>query len=211
MALLHRKEHNLTESLYTVSSSLGNTKLIVGLGNVGDKYDLTRHNIGFYCLDTLLQAEGGTWSEKKTLKSLIADIHIGTTRLILCKPTTFMNLSGEAVRAVQQYFKISNADTIVIHDDLDVQFGQIRTRIGGGSAGNNGIKSLLAHIDEDFGRIRIGIANEFSDKIDSADFVLQKFSKTEQEQLKALSNEVISITNDAVFGGQLLADTRTFL
>jgi len=122
-----------------------------------------------------------------------------------------MNLSGEAVQAVQKYFKISNSKTIVVHDELDIPFGQIRTRVGGGSAGNNGIKSLIQHLGEDFGRVRVGVSNEFSDKIESADFVLQKFSKDEQGSLKLLSNEVISIINETVFGGILTADTRNFL
>jgi PTH1 family peptidyl-tRNA hydrolase len=211
MALFHRREKEHSEILYTIGTSLEKTKLIVGLGNVGSKYDLTRHNIGFYCLDNLLSAENGSWSEKKSLKSETADIRTGSTRLILCKPTTYMNLSGEAVQAVQKYFKIKNSDTIVIHDDLDIAFGQIRTRIGGSSAGNNGIKSLIHHLGEDFGRVRIGIGNEFSDKIESADFVLQKFSKPEQESLKLLSNEVISIINEASFGSGLISETRTFL
>lgn len=211
MALFHKREQEHNEVLYTVSTSLQKTKLIVGLGNIGDKYDLTRHNVGFYCLDSLVEAENGSWSEKKTLKSLICDLKIASTRLILCKPTTYMNMSGEAVQAVQKYFKITNSDTIVVHDELDIPFGQIRTRIGGGSAGNNGIKSLIQHIGEDFGRVRIGIGNEYSEKADSADFVLQKFSKDEQGNLKLLSNEVVSIINEAVFGDNLSSDTRTFL
>ena len=95
----------------------GMISLIVGLGNIGKEYDLTRHNIGFFCVDTLVEAENGSWSEKKTLKSQISDLKIGSTRLILCKPTTYMNLSGEAVQAVQKYFKISNSKTIVVHDE----------------------------------------------------------------------------------------------
>lgn len=213
MALLHRKDREQSESLFTIgiSSMLDNTWLVVGLGNIGKEYDLTRHNIGFFCVDTLVEAENGSWSEKKTLKSQISDLKIGSTRLILCKPTTYMNLSGEAVQAVQKYFKISNSKTIVVHDELDIPFGQIRTRVGGSSAGNNGIKSLIQHLGEDFGRVRVGVSNEFSDKIESADFVLQKFSKDEQGSLKLLSNEVISIINETVFGGILTADTRNFL
>lgn len=211
MALFHRREQEHSEVLYTIGTSLEKTKLIVGLGNVGTKYDLTRHNVGFYCIDSLAGAENSSWSEKKSLKSHIADIRTGSTRLILCKPTTYMNLSGEAVKAVQKYYKIQNSDIIVLHDELDISFGQIRTRVGGGSAGNNGIKSIIQHLGEDFGRVRIGIGNEFSGKVDSADFVLQKFSKSEQEKLKQLSNEVISIINEASFGNGLVSETRTFL
>lgn len=210
MGLFHRREEQQTEVLYQIGSSLENTKLLVGLGNPGAKYDGTRHNIGFYCVDALVAAESGSWSEKKPLKCLLADVRIGQSRILVCKPTTFMNLSGEAVRAVQDYFKISNADTIVVHDELDLPFGQIRTRIGGSAGGHNGIKSLIAHCGEDFGRVRIGIANEFSDKVDSADFVLQKFSKEEQGSLKVLSTEVNAIINEAIFG-KLSSETRKFL
>lgn len=211
MALFHRKEQEHSEVLYTVGTSLEQSKLIIGLGNPEAKYDLTRHNVGFYCLDALVEAENGSWSEKKNLKSMICDLKIGQTRILLCKPTTYMNLSGEAVQAVQNYFKISNKNTIVVHDELDIPFGQIRTRVGGGSAGHNGIKSLIQHIGEDFGRIKIGVQNEFSDKVDSADFVLQKFSKEEQGNLKPLYTEVTAIINEAVFGNSLSADTRSFL
>lgn len=211
MGLFHRREEQQTEVLYQIGTSLEKTKLIVGLGNFGAKYDLTRHNIGFYCVDALVEAENGSWSEKKTLKSLVADLRVGQSRIIVCKPTTFMNLSGEAVQAVQSYFKITNADTIVVHDELDLPFGQIRTRIGGSAGGHNGIKSLIQHCGEDFGRVRIGIANEFSDKVDSADFVLQKFSKTEQDNLKPLRTEVTAMLNESIFGGQLNHETRSFL
>lgn len=211
MGLFHRREERQTEVLYQIGSSLESTKLIVGLGNFGAKYDLTRHNIGFYCVDSLAGAENGSYSEKKSLKCLIADLRIGQSRIIICKPTTYMNLSGEAVRAVQDYFKLSNKDTIVVHDELDLPFGQIRTRQGGSAGGHNGIKSVIQHCGEDFGRVRIGIANEFSSKLDSADFVLQKFSKSEQENLKPLSTEVNAILNEYIFGGQLSHDTRSFL
>lgn len=211
MGLFYRREQPQNDIPYSVSIGNEKTTLIVGLGNLGTDYDLTRHNIGFYCLDRLVAAENGSYGLKKTLKSEIAELRIGSTRLIVIKPQTFMNLSGEAVQAVQHFYKISNADTLVVHDELDIPFGQIRTRIGGGAAGHNGIKSLVQHCGEDFGRIRIGIANEFSNKVNSADFVLQKFSKEEQSNLKTLSTEAIAILNEAIFGGELRAETRSFL
>ncbi len=211
MGLFHRREERQTEVLYHVGIGLEKTTLVVGLGNPGAKYNGTRHNIGFYCADALVAAEDGSWSEKKQLKSSVAELRVGQSRIIVCKPTTYMNLSGEAVRAVQDYFKISNDNTIVVHDELDLPFGQIRSRIGGSAGGHNGIKSLIMHCGEDFGRVRIGIANEFSDKVDSADFVLQKFSKTEQDALKPLQTEVVSVLNEAIFGGSLTPETRSFL
>lgn len=211
MALFQKRQERESEVLYNISFGLEKTKLIVGLGNPGEKYDLTRHNIGFYAVDALVGAENGSWSEKKTLKSLVSELKVGSVRLIVVKPQTFMNLSGEAVQAVQRFYKLTNADTIVVHDELDIPFGQIRTRVGGSAAGHNGIKSLIQHCGEDFGRVRVGVANEFSGKVDSADFVLQKFSKDEQGNLKALSTEVIAILNEAIFGEKLNPETRSFL
>lgn len=211
MGLFQRRQQPEIEVQYNVSYGLEKTKLVVGLGNPGAKYDLTRHNIGFLVADALVEAENGSWSEKKALKSQISELKVGSMRLIVIKPLTFMNLSGEAVQAVQHFYKLTNADTIVIHDELDIPFGQIRSRLGGSAAGHNGVKSLIQHLGEDFGRIRIGVANEFSDKVDSADFVLQKFSKEEQGQLKALTTETIAILNEAIFGGELKPETRSFI
>lgn len=210
MGLFHKREHAQTDISYSISIGNEQVKLIVGLGNPGKKYDMTRHNIGFMCLDALAEAENGQWLEKKSLKALICDLRLGQSRVLLCKPLTYMNLSGEAVQAVQSYFKLDNAHTAVVHDELDIVFGQIRTRVGGSAAGHNGIKSLIQHVGEDFGRVRVGVANQFAGQIDSADFVLQKFNKEEQGGLKALTTEVSSILNEFIFG-DLPADTRKFL
>lgn len=211
MGLFHRREERQTEVLYSVGIGLENTKLIIGLGNPGKKYDGTRHNIGFACLDAFAAAENGTWTEKKSFRSLICELRIGQTRVILCKPATYMNLSGEAAQAVQSYFKLRNSNTVAVHDELDISFGQIRARAGGSAAGHNGVKSLIQHFGEDFGRVRIGIKNDLSGQADSADFVLQKFNKEEQGQMKALTTEAISLLNEFVFGDTLPADTRKFL
>lgn len=210
MGLFQRREQPQTEMSYSISIGSEQTKLIVGLGNPGRKYDQTRHNVGFLCLDAFASAESGNWTEKKTLRSLICELRLGQTRVILCKPTTFMNLSGEAVQAVQRYFKLSNAQTLVVHDELDIVFGQVRARRGGSAAGHNGIKSLMTNLGEDFGRIRVGVANEHAGQVDSADFVLQKFSQEEQVSLKTLTTEVGSLINEFIFG-DLPNDTRKFL
>lgn len=211
MGLFQRRQQPEIEVQYNISFGLEKTKLIVGLGNPGSEYDLTRHNIGFLVADALVEAENGSYSAKKALRSQISELKVGATRIIVCKPQTFMNLSGEAVQAVQRFYKLTNQDTIVVHDELDIPFGQIRTRTGGSAAGHNGIKSLIQHCGEDFGRVRVGVANEFSGKINSADFVLQKFSKDERESLKALKTETIAILNEAIFGGELKAETRSFV
>ncbi|MBA2279032.1 aminoacyl-tRNA hydrolase [Candidatus Saccharibacteria bacterium] len=211
MGLFHRKEIQQNEISYTISSSQGRTVLVVGLGNPGKDYVLTRHNIGYECADSLVAANDGTWSDKRSLKSMVADLRLGQARVVVIKPITFMNLSGEAVQAVQRFYKISSTDTIVIHDELDIPFGQIRTRLGGSSAGHNGIKSLIAHIGNDFSRIKVGIKNDLNLKVDSADFVLQKFSKEEQGHMKMLTTEVNALLNEAIFSGSLPSDTRQFI
>jgi PTH1 family peptidyl-tRNA hydrolase len=201
-------EHNAT---YDIGAA--HTLIIVGLGNVGKEYDLTRHNVGFDCLDALkeAQAEFGPWQDKKALKCILTSGTFGKTKVILIKPTTFMNSSGEAVRAVLDYYKLTLKNLVVVHDELDVNFGQIRTRIGGSSAGNNGIKSVTQHVSDNYGRIRIGIGPKTPEQMDSADFVLGKFSQEEQKNLPLLKREVQSILIEFIYRGELYPDTRSFI
>jgi len=111
-----------------------------------------------------------------------------------------MNLSGESVQKVQRFYKVDSADTLVVYDELDVNFGTIRTRVGGGSAGHNGIKSLSSHIDKDFGRVRIGIGPKTHEKMDSADFVLQDFNKEQQDSLDKILREASVIIDERTTG-----------
>jgi PTH1 family peptidyl-tRNA hydrolase len=196
---------------YTVG--LNKTVLLVGLGNPGNEYDLTRHNVGFACLDSfvLKQEEMGDWVEKKNQKCFMSEGRFGDTKVYAIKPTTFMNNSGDAVQAVTSFYKISPEHIAVIHDELDIDFGQIRLRMGGSSAGHNGIKSITEHLSEGFGRIRVGIGPKKPAKMDAADFVLQKFSKTEQEQLGNLAQESSAILSEFVFNNTLPQETRSFL
>ncbi|HUS26738.1 MAG TPA: aminoacyl-tRNA hydrolase [Nevskiaceae bacterium] len=188
------------------------TALIVGLGNMGSQYDNTRHNIGFACADAFAKANDfDPWIEKKDFRCHTTTQTLSDTRVILIKPTTFMNLSGEAVQAIASFYKISPDQIIVVHDELDVPFGQIRTRVGGSSAGHNGLKSIIQHMGEGFGRVRIGIGPKNPEHMDSADFVLAKFSETEQAQIKNLTVEVSAILSEYIFGGQLPHETRSFI
>ncbi len=212
MGLFVRDQNTgMEQPLYSVG--LSKTLLIVGLGNPGKKYDLTRHNIGFHCLDHVAkQNEFPDWTNKKDLKAHLSAHNLGQTHVILCKPTTFMNNSGDAVQAIQHFYKISDADTIIVHDEIDIPFGQIRLRTGGGHAGHNGIKSIIAQGSPGAGRVRIGIANEFSAEADSADFVLGKFTTAEQKNLPALTQEVNAILIEAIYGGGTLpTETRNFI
>lgn len=211
MGLFVRRD-NQSDQMPLYNTLYDKAMLLVGLGNVGKKYDGTRHNIGFACLDNFAEQHGfPAWHEKKDWRAMVAKRVIGNTQVILIKPTTFMNESGQAVLAAQRFFKISNNDTIVVHDEIDINFGQIRARIGGSSAGNNGIKSIIQHCGEDFNRIRIGIQNEHTEQADSADFVLAKFSREEQSSLPELYREVSAMLSEYTVSHDLPNDTRNFL
>jgi PTH1 family peptidyl-tRNA hydrolase len=174
----------------------GFIKLIVGLGNVGKKYESTRHNIGFTVIDEFHKINKfPKWQEKAKFKAFISEDFVNGKKVILAKPTTYMNVSGEAVRVLKDFYKLENRDIVVIHDELDLGFGTIKAKQGGGSAGNNGIKSIIDHIGEDFHRIRFGIKNDLLEKQDAADFVLSKFSADESKQLNNLMGQVMSEIN----------------
>lgn len=210
---LFQQRPQVADPITYTSSSLHKTVMIVGLGNPGPEYDLTRHNVGFACVDEFARQNSfADWTNKKDLKCHLSSHQFNDTRCILVKPTTFMNLSGEAVQAVSYFYKIHPQNIAVIHDELDVDFGLIRTRMGGGSAGHNGIKSVTQHMGEQYGRVRIGIGPKQPEQIDSADFVLQKFNADQQAQLPALTREVSALLSEFVYsGGDLPADTRNFL
>ncbi len=211
MALFQRRP-SASDSIKYYTLGQNKAVLIVGLGNPGAEYDGTRHNIGFACADAFVDANNlGSWIEKKDLKCQLANGQLGETRVFVIKPTTFMNLSGEAAQAVAHFYKIPPANIVAIHDELDVPFGQIRTRMGGSSAGHNGVKSLIQHLGEGFGRVRIGIGPKEPEQMESADFVLAKFSGKQQAQLKNLTREVTAILSEYVYGGELPHDTRNFV
>src|SRR5690349_20274173 len=134
MGLFAKKtESGLQGTMYDIGSA--KTILIVGLGNVGREYTDTRHNIGFACVDNYAHSQAfPDWIEKKDLKCLFTKSNIGGTSVIIIKPSTYMNESGQAVQAVQRFYRITNAQTIVAHDELDINFGQIRARSGGSDA-----------------------------------------------------------------------------
>jgi len=200
------------KSFYTLGG-LNKTMLIVGLGNPGKEYELTRHNAGFICLDEFVAKtdEMESWIEKKSLKCQMSNGRIGDTRVIAIKPTTFMNLSGEAVQAAAHFYKITPDNIVVVHDELDIDFGQIRLRIGGSSAGHNGVKSVTGAIGENYGRIRIGVGPKKPARIASEDFVLQKFSSEEQVQLSNMTREVRAIFSEYLYSSQLPHETRSFI
>ena len=167
-------------------------KLIAGLGNVGDKYCFTRHNAGFMVLDRWSYSDNFSFKQESKLKSFIAKVKVGAEDIVFVKPTTFMNLSGEAVRAVMDYYKIGVEDIIIIYDDIALDAGKIRLRASGSDGGHNGIKSIIKHIGTDkFNRIKVGIGPQIGP---SEHYVLQNFSKEQMEILKEVLDKTIEAT-----------------
>lgn len=158
-------------------------KLIVGLGNIGAKYTFTRHNVGFMLADSYAINNNLNFKENSRLKCSMTNLRDGGNDFLIIKPTTYMNLSGEAVRAVVDYYKISIEDVLIVYDDLSLDLGKIRFRPNGSDGGHNGIKSIIQHLGtKDIARLKIGIGPQPS--LPSEVFVLQNFSKEELENLK---------------------------
>jgi PTH1 family peptidyl-tRNA hydrolase len=171
-------------------------KCIIGLGNIGQQYEKTRHNVGFMAVDAFAEREALTWTAKSKLN---AEIALDNDTLLV-KPTTFMNLSGNAVQAIKQFYKIDNSDILVICDDIDRNFGELRIRQSGGDGGHNGLKDLIAHIGEDFWRLRIGVANEYRGINDAADFVLSNFTKDELATISSSTTRYFLILDSFIDG-----------
>lgn len=211
MALFQKKpESTSILPLYTIGSN--KTVLIIGLGNTGKEYEGTRHNIGFAVLDDFAKKNDfPAWIAKKDLKCQLTMANLGENRVILCKPTTFMNLSGEAAQAMQHFYRAYNPQTLAVYDELTIEFGQLRTRLGGTDAGHNGVKSLIQYLGEDFARLRIGIGSEISQKADASDFVLGKFTKEEQGTKPKILQEASALITEYIFSGQLPHDTRSVI
>ena len=164
-----------------VTNKFFDSKIIVGLGNPGPKYENTLHNIGFILLDTFFVPEGISWREERDFKSLICAA--GTALLV--KPLTFMNNSGTAVAKILNFYKKSSKDLIVIHDDVDLEFGKIRTVTNRGSAGHHGVEDIAEKIGTlDFCRIRIGVGRPNDARFDVEDYVLTKLPNDKLELLK---------------------------
>lgn len=137
------------------------TKMIVGLGNPGEKYHETKHNIGFMVLDRWAKQENVTFNKSKH-QGLYAEIFVGGEKVILVKPQTFMNLSGQCVKPLMDYFKIAIEDVVIIYDDMDLPIGKIRLRQKGSAGGHNGVKSIIQHFGtQTFNRVKIGVGRPF--------------------------------------------------
>ena len=163
------------------------THVVVGLGNPGAEYLHTRHNAGFLAIDYICNKYNARVN-KSAHKALVGEATIGGKRVLLVKPQTFMNNSGVAVRAMMDFYKIPLENLTVIHDDMDITVGDCRIKIGGGSAGHNGIRSIDMHAGREYRRIRIGVGHprDFEMHIDPADWVLGKFSPDHMDKITAV-------------------------
>lgn len=158
-------------------------KLIFALGNPESRYDHSRHNVGFASLDDWAAQNSATFQAKSRFKALIAELTIADQKVILAKPTTYYNNSGESLRALIDFYQLNPQQILIIADDLALPFGTIRTRQGGSGAGSNGIKSINQHGGEASMRLRVGVWNSLREQIHDADFVLSKFSRHEQDAM----------------------------
>ncbi|QQR90307.1 MAG: aminoacyl-tRNA hydrolase [Myxococcales bacterium] len=173
-------------------------KLIVGLGNPGSKYATHRHNIGFMVLATLL-SRLGAGPLKDKFKGLFAKGSFKGQDFVLLAPQTFMNLSGESVQQAQTFFKVEPADVLIVHDELDLPFGSLRLKKGGGTAGHNGLRSIVNHGGHDFGRLRFGIGRPPGIKVEN--YVLSSFSSEERAELPELLEKAAEMSESFLSDG----------
>lgn len=165
-------------------------KLVVGLGNIGEKYCFTRHNVGFMVVDRMAIVHDVSFKEDRKLKCFITKYKHGADDIMLIKPTTFMNLSGDAVQLVMNYYKIPVEDVIVVYDDLSLELGKMRFRPNGSDGGHNGIKSVIKCVGtQSISRLKIGIGPQ--PPIPSETFVLQNFYKDQLETLKPVLKKAV--------------------
>ena len=163
--------------------------LFVGLGNPTPNSENNRHNIGFKIIDAI-NRKFGLSKQKPKFKGLLTTGNINEKKIYAIKPLTFMNNSGICIRELIEYFKIDAQNVIVFHDDLDIDFGKIKTKFGGSSAGHNGIQSIDKFIGKDYSRVRIGISKPKT-KIAVSDYVLKDFDEDEKEELKKITDSII--------------------
>ncbi|WP_084105950.1 aminoacyl-tRNA hydrolase [Demequina sp. NBRC 110056] len=165
------------------------TALVIGLGNPGDEYAATRHNVGQMVLDELASRGGGSLSVHKKTRTRAATVRLAGEAVVLGAPMSYMNVSGGPVSSLAKYHSVEPADVIVVHDELDIPFGEVRLKRGGGSGGHNGLKDITKALGTpDYIRIRVGIGRP-PGRMDPASFVLKPFSATERKDLPFLVDD----------------------
>ena len=184
-------------------------KLVVGLGNPGAKYKGTRHNVGFMTMDEVAYQEKFDF-DKALFDAVFAQVQIGGEKVIFMKPLTFMNLSGEAIRPLMNYFKIGIEDIVVLYDDMDLPVGKIRLRQKGSAGGHNGIKSIISCLGSDqFNRIKIGVGRPAPGR-SVVNHVLANFEKEEQEEILASVDKSVEALRDWIKGDNFIQTMNRF-
>jgi peptidyl-tRNA hydrolase, PTH1 family len=168
-------------------------RIIVGLGNPGPEHQVTRHNVGFWFVDLLARRHGGEFRDYRKYSGETARVAIDGQELILLKPTTYMNRSGLSVRQISDFYKIAPDDILVAHDELDLPVGSVRLKNGGGHGGHNGLRDTIAHIGENFWRLRLGIGHP-GNKAEVIDYVLTRAPRVEED----LILEAVATAADSV-------------
>jgi len=167
-------------------------RMIVGLGNPGAQYEKTRHNAGFVVLDAVAESFGARWSANNQAQAQVADIAIGSDKVVLLKPMAFMNRSGLPVSKIMRFYRFAPDELLVVHDELDLPEGVVKMKRDGGHAGHNGLRDIIAHIDSrDFYRLRVGIGRPVLG-VSVADYVLSNPSKATAALLKSVVGEIRS-------------------
>ena len=182
--------------------------LVVGLGNPGPAYARTRHNVGFMTVNELAQRCGAQWRKARGARAEIAAITIGDAAVTLAKPQTFMNLSGDAVAALTRTRHIGPDQIIVVHDEIDLELGQLRAKLGGGDNGHNGLRSIRACVGSgEFYRVRIGVSRPAGDR-DPADWVLGGFGASQIDEAKVMISQAADAVQSLVRDGLKKTQSR---
>ncbi len=172
-------------------------KLIVGIGNPGQQYQKTRHNLGFLILEKLKAVlDFENFQVNKKYKALISQGKFGNQKIILAKPLTYVNESGQSVLALAKFYKIKPKDIIIVRDDIDLAIGKIKEKKNSGSGGHKGIESIINYLkSKDFTQIKIGVREPILEKMDPSDFVLKKFTKEKEKEFEKIGNKVLELIN----------------
>ena len=176
-------------------------KLVIGLGNPGSEFERTRHNVGYRVVDKLAAKLGWKWTERRG-RAILASGTIGSEKVVLVKPITYMNLSGEAVGELVRWYKIKPEDVLVIYDELDLPVGKIRLRAKGNAAGHNGLEDIIHHLHTNaFPRLRVGIGHPANSRMNGRDYVLSKPSNDERILLEAGEDRAVDAIQLAITQG----------
>ncbi|NQY41775.1 MAG: aminoacyl-tRNA hydrolase [Legionellales bacterium] len=177
-----------------------NIQAIIGLGNPGQNYALTRHNAGFWLIDLIAQKYGCTWKLDSKNQASVSDLQLGIKKIRLFKPTTYMNCSGSSVSLLTKYYKIPTEDVLIVHDDVDIEPGNIRFKFDGGHGGHNGLRDIMQSLNsKSFYRLRIGVGRP-ANTSGVQNYVLQQPTKLQQNMIIEKLQEIIAFVPDFIEG-----------